>query len=104
MGLGDEAERLASSIGSHSVLLLGNHGVITVGDTPAIAFGHMYYFERACRNYLTALASGIPLAVVSETVAEKTARQWDAFIEPLANSHLREIREILDREEPSYKD
>jgi len=103
MGLGDEAERLSRAIAGHPILLLGNHGVMAVGASPAIAFGHLYYFEMACRNYLTALSTGKPLGVVSHDVAEKTARQWDEFIQPLAVCHLREIREILDREEPEYR-
>lgn len=102
MGLADEAERLSRTIAEHPILLLGNHGVIAVGSSPAIAFGHLYYFEIACRNYVTALSTGKSLCIVSHEVAEKTARQWDEFIEPLAICHLREIREILDREEPEY--
>jgi len=103
MGLGDEAERLSRLIGGLPILVMGNHGVLATGDTPAIAFGNLYYFELACRNYLTALASGLRLRIASDEVAEKTARQWDDFIEPLAADFLREIREVLDREEPDYK-
>lgn len=103
MGLGDEAERLSRAAGKHSILLLGNHGVMAFGQTVAVAFNHLYYFERACRNYFTALSCGKPLRVVSDVVAEKTARQWEDFVEPLAEGHLRDIREILDREEPDYR-
>ena len=104
MGLGDEAERVCQSIGNDPILLMGNHGVMAFGETVAIAFNHLYYFERACRNYITALATGRALRIVADDVAEKTARQWDEFTEPLANGHLREIRAVLDREQPDYKD
>jgi len=105
MGLGDEAERLTTTLGSNRVLIMGNHGVMTVGETIAIAFDELYYFERACSNYITALMTGKPLRIVSDEVAEKTARQWDDYIDrsPYAEVHLREVREILDREEPDYK-
>ena len=105
MGLGDEAERLTTTLGDNRVLIMGNHGVMTVGNTIAIAFDELYYFERACSNYITALMTGKPLRVVSDEVAEKTARQWDDYIDrsPYAEVHLREVREILDREEPDYK-
>ena len=103
MGLGEEADRLAGLLGNYSVLLMGNHGIMTVGETVALAFSHLYYFEKACRNYITALSAGLPLRVADDEIARKTAQQWDSFIVPLANSHLREIREILDREEPEYK-
>ena len=103
MGLGEEAERISQAIGDHPILLMGNHGVIAVGESPAIAFGHMYYFEMACRNYMTALATGKSMRIASHDIAEKTAQQWQDFIEPLAIGHLSEIREILDREEPEYR-
>ena len=105
MGLGDEAERLTTTVGEHRVLIMGNHGVTVVGDTIAKAFDDLYYFERACCTYLTALMTGKPLRIVSHEVAEKTARQWDDYQNHsrFAEVHLRELREILDREEPDYK-
>ena len=105
MGLGDEAERLSKTLGNNRVLLMGNHGVMVVGDSIAKAFDDLYYFERACCNYVTALATGKPLRVASDEVAEKTAGQWDDYVNKsrFADVHLREIREILDREEPDYR-
>jgi len=105
MGLGDEAERLSSKLGKNRILLLGNHGVIAVGNSIARAFDELFYFERACRNYITALMTHQPLRVASDTVAEKTARQWEEYSDRLGacEIHLRELREILDREEPDYK-
>lgn len=105
MGLGDEAERLTTTLGNNRVLIMGNHGVMTVGDTIARAFDELYYFERACENYITALMTGKELRTVSDEVAEKTARQWDNSIYKThyCDIHLREVREILDREEPDYK-
>ena len=105
MGLGDEAERLTTTLGGNRVLVMGNHGVMVVGDTIARAFDELYYFERACSNYITALMTGKPLRVVSDEVAEKTAQQWDHYVNGTryADAHLAEVREILDREEPDYK-
>ncbi len=105
MGLSDEAERLSTTFGDNRVLIMGNHGILVVGDTIARAFDELYYFERACANYITALMTGKPLRRVSDEVAEKTAQQWDYYINETgyAEAHLSEIRQILDREEPDYK-
>ena len=105
MGLGDEAERLTTRLGDNRVLLMGNHGVMVVGENVARAFDELYYFERACETFVTALSTGLPLRVVSDEVAEKTARQWEDYVQRvgIADAHLREIREILDREEPDYR-
>ncbi len=105
MGLGDEAERLTTTLGNNTILLMGNHGVMTVGETIAKAFDDLYYFERACETYITALATGKPLRIVSDEVAEKTARQWHDYVHRvgLGEAFFKEIRAILDRDEPDYK-
>ena len=105
MGLGDEAERLTTRLGARRVLLMGNHGVMTVGETVARAFDELYYFERACETYVNALQTGKPLRVVDAGVAETTARQWEDYMDRvgLADAHLAEIKAILDREEPEYR-
>lgn len=102
MGLGDEAERLSQTLGDNKVLLMGNHGCLTVGESIAESFDELFYFERSCSNYINALMTGKPLRVVSHEVAEKTALQWASFTKA-AHLHLKEVKLILDREEPDYK-
>ena len=105
MGLGDEAERLTSSLGNNRIVIMGNHGVMAVGSSIARAFDELFYFERSCENYITALTTGKPLRVASDEVAEKTARQWEEYTDKvgIGDAHLEQIRVILDREEPDYK-
>ncbi len=102
MGLDAEAERLATLLGNKRMVMMGNHGFMTVAESPALAFDLAYYYERGCRTYLTALSTGAPLAILPDEIAEKTARQWenqDAQVE----EHLSAIRNILDEEEPEYR-
>jgi len=105
MGLGDEAERLTTRLGNKRVLLMGNHGVMVVGETVAQAFDDLFFFERACQTYITALQTQKPLRIASDEVAEKTAQQWEDYIGRIGYSaaHLKQLRQILDREEPDYK-
>ena len=102
MGLGDEAERLADSLGNHGMMLLGQHGVLAAAPTVAKAFDDLYYFERAAETYVTALQTGMPLNIGDASVAEKTARQWEDYM-GLADKHFAAIRDILDEEEPEYR-
>ena len=104
MGLGDEAERLATTLGDKSILLMGNHGVLATGETIAECFDNLYYFERAARTLMDVYASGKSPRVVSDEVAEKTAQQWENYAFDFARQHLDEVCQILDREEPSYRD
>ena len=102
MGLDDEAERLSKLLGNKRVVMMGNHGFLTVAESPALAFDLAYYFERGCRTYLTALSTGAPLAVISSETAEKTACQWEDQ-DVHVGDHLVAIRNILDEEEPEYR-
>ncbi|MET8100582.1 class II aldolase/adducin family protein [Streptomyces sp. NPDC005236] len=69
-----EQDRLVTDLGSHSALILRNHGLLTVGDSAKQAFLRMYYLEKACEIQVTAQAGG-PLVLPSEQVAEYTAQQ-----------------------------
>jgi ribulose-5-phosphate 4-epimerase/fuculose-1-phosphate aldolase len=102
MGLGDEAERVATLIGDKPILVMGNHGVMVVGETIGQTFDELYYFERACETYITALTTGRPLRIASNEVAEKTMRQWVGYPQ-FADMHLTELKAILDDEEPDYR-
>ena len=102
MGLDDEAERISTQLGNGKVLLMGNHGVLTVGPSVAEAFDEMYYFERASETYVSALMTQQPLSIVGHDVAEKTAQQWEQY-QHLNNQHLAAVRAVLDREEPDYR-
>lgn len=101
----EESERVCTLLSDpqKTVLVMGNHGVMTVGRTVAEAFDRMYHFERACRNYIEALWTGRPLAMLSEAVAEKTYRQTLEY-EPACHDHLAELRAILDAEGSDYGD
>lgn len=103
MGFEEESEKMASKIGNKKVLLMSNHGVLTTGQTVAEAFDELYYFERACETYITALSTQKKLKIVSDEVAEKTAQEWENFSTDARDLHLKAIRSILDKEDPSYK-
>jgi ribulose-5-phosphate 4-epimerase/fuculose-1-phosphate aldolase len=71
-----EGTRLASEVTGPGVIVLRNHGVVVLGNGLAEAVEDLYYFERACDLQLRAASTGQELAVVSDTVARKTARQF----------------------------
>ena len=103
LGFEDESEKMANSIGNHNILLLSNHGILTAAPTVAQAFDDLFYFEKACETYITALSTGKELNVASPEVAEKTAQDWENYSTDLNELHLKAIRSILDSEDPTYK-
>lgn len=105
-GIADNAEegrRLVRVLGNMKRAMLGNHGVLVVGATVAEAFDDLYYLERACQTLALAYATGQPLNVMSDEVAERTARGWEDY-KDAAFSHFEEMKRILDAKDPSYAD
>ncbi|MEM9268870.1 MAG: class II aldolase and adducin N-terminal domain-containing protein [Pseudomonadota bacterium] len=99
----EEGERVCAQFTDplKRVMVMGNHGVMVVGETVGEAFNTLYYFERACETYITALATGQPLRTLSDNVAAKTAEEMNAQSH-LTNAHLAELRAILDAEGSDY--
>lgn len=102
MGLGGEAERLSLCLGDKKVMIMGQHGVLVAAATVAEAFDILYYFERAAETLITAYSTGRELNIASPAVAEKTARQWEAYPSDMMSAHFAEIRAILDVKQPDY--
>ena len=103
LGFEEESNKMAAAIGNNRSMLLANHGILTVGQTVAKAFDELYYFEKACETYITALSTNKELKIVNSNVAEKTAQEWENYPVNMGEQHLKEIRKILDKEDPSYK-
>jgi ribulose-5-phosphate 4-epimerase/fuculose-1-phosphate aldolase len=103
MAFEEEGARCASLLANPKIttMVMGNHGVLVVGQTVAEAFNRLYYFERAAETYIRALQTGQPLRVLPDAVAEKTAREWEAY-PGFAEAHLREIKAMLDESGDSY--
>ncbi|MEM1197811.1 MAG: class II aldolase and adducin N-terminal domain-containing protein [Pseudomonadota bacterium] len=100
----EEGERCAAMLTdpSKKVMIMGNHGVLVIGSTVADAFNRMYYFERAAETYIKALWTQKTLRVLSDEVAEKTAREIESYPDQ-GKMHFSELRTILDDEEPAYR-
>ncbi len=83
------------------VLVMGNHGVMVIGDTVAETFNRLYYFERAAETYIRALQTGQALNILADEIAEKTAQEIEDYPEQDVR-HLTELKLILDEERSNY--
>ena len=99
----EEGERCAALFTDpkKKVMIMGNHGVLVIGQTVAETFNRMYYFERACETYIRALQTGMALRVLPDEIAEKTAQELEVYPEQDAR-HLAELKAILDEEGSNY--
>ena len=107
MNLG-ERERLVASLGQHPVLILRNHGLLTVGRTVPEALLLMWRLERACQIQLAAQAGGA-LHLPPEEVCAQSARMGDEFLTDrgavaLGELEFAALERIIERKDPSYRD
>lgn len=104
MGLGEEAERVATTIGDNSALIMGNHGVMVIGDTVGHAIDCVFYLEKSASTYILALSTQKQLSYLSDEVAETTAVQWEEATDMYAEAYMNEIKRVLDREKSDFRD
>ena len=103
LAFGDEGKRCADLLGDKKVMIMGNHGVMVVGNSVADAFDDLYFLERACQTLITAYMTGKPLRVLSDKIAEKTAREIETYPVDMPQQHFNELKAILDEEEPDFR-
>ena len=103
LALEEEGERCAALFTDpkKKVMIMGNHGIMVIGDTVADCFNRMYFFERAAETYIRALQTGQPLRLLSDEIAEKTASEVEQYPEQ-CDRHLSELKLILDDEGSNY--
>ena len=106
-----EKDRLVADLGDKAVMILRNHGLLTVGATPGQAFLRMFYLERSCEIQVDALAGGAPIVVPPPEVCEHTARQFeggqskdDYSIDASPNLAWAAMLRLVERLYPDYKD
>ncbi|MGH8420204.1 MAG: class II aldolase/adducin family protein [Pseudomonas sp.] len=107
-----EQQRLVADLGDNSVMILRNHGLLTIGNSVKQAFLRMYYLEKACEIQIAAQAGG-SLHLPPEDVRLRTERQFNAPGQGVAEGELSDLDAVdfawsallrmLDRVAPDYK-
>jgi ribulose-5-phosphate 4-epimerase/fuculose-1-phosphate aldolase len=100
----DEQSRLVKDLGERDVMILRNHGLLSVGKSIAEAFNAMYWLEMACRAQVDAMACNTPLHVPPQTVVEKTNHLYRPQVRrPFGVMEWPAMLRLLDRRDESYK-
>ncbi|MDR3473033.1 MAG: class II aldolase/adducin family protein [Devosia sp.] len=74
----DERERLVADLGDKTLMLLRNHGTLSVGESAAGCWAGMFYLERACKQQVMALAGGRDAVLLAPQAAIDTVRRQAA--------------------------
>src|SRR4051794_31444152 len=86
----DERVRLVSDIGTKTLLLLRNHGTLSIGKSAAEAWLGIYFLERACRQQVVALSAGRSGVLLAPDAAQSTSHdQAITLFLALRNGHGR---------------
>lgn len=100
----EEGARILKSAGGRPVVLLRNHGPVTMGPTLPSAFILMWTLQRACEVQLAAHGCGalreIPVAVRERCRRDSLSFRSDANT---GQDSFDALRRLLDRDDPSYR-
>jgi ribulose-5-phosphate 4-epimerase/fuculose-1-phosphate aldolase len=76
------------------VLFLAHHGVSIGAPSVAFAFDELYYLERACKQQVLAMSTGLPLEIIPEAQLAETARQYMQVVDFQAQKHFAALMRI----------
>lgn len=97
----DERARIVKDLGEKDVMILRNHGTLTLGNSVAEAFTLMYFLENACEKQIRAQAGG-ELCMPSPAAIE-TTRQQSAMLPKVAPLVWPGLIRLLDARYPGYR-
>jgi ribulose-5-phosphate 4-epimerase/fuculose-1-phosphate aldolase len=100
----DEGARIVASAAGKPVLLLRNHGPVTIGGSLAQAFGLMWLLNRACEVQLATLAMGTPRPIGTPVLegCVRDSLQFDPRF-GAGQDAFDALQRVVDRIDPSYR-
>lgn len=99
-----ERERMAASLGRKSkVMILRNHGLLTLGETVREAFELMYYLDCACQIQVDAMAGGLAnVQHMSQSAARTATEQFERVDRPSTHKDWPALLRLLERRGIDY--
>jgi ribulose-5-phosphate 4-epimerase/fuculose-1-phosphate aldolase len=98
----DERERLVADIGDKKLMLLRNHGTLSVGMTAADAFVGIFFLERACAEQVAALSGGRENILIAPEAAQQEALGPSKGLAMVSGLAWPGLKRKLDRHLPGY--
>jgi ribulose-5-phosphate 4-epimerase/fuculose-1-phosphate aldolase len=100
----DERARMEKSLGKSSkVMILRNHGLLTLGETVREAFELMYYLDCACQIQIDAQSGGLDnVLLMSREAADTATEQFDRPDRPSTHKDWPALLRLLERRGIDY--
>lgn len=100
-----ERDTLVRDLGDAEVLILRNHGLLTLGETIPEAFNAMYRLELACKAQIDAMSCNTELNIPSAEAVEYAQSQWKpGVMRRYGMLEWPALLRQLDHIDPTYKD
>ena len=99
----EECKDIAKNLGNNKVMILRNHGLLTCGETIGEAFILMYYLDKACKNQLDTMSTGLDTIVPSDNIMEFAAGQYEDPRFRLGKHEWPALLRLLDDKNSIYK-
>ena len=101
----DEKPRLVADLGTSNVLILRNHGLLTVGATIADAFLYMYALETACQTQIMAQSASVELIQINPAIIDGIKAQVEAVTKGMGGALAwPALLRKLDRRDTSFRE
>jgi ribulose-5-phosphate 4-epimerase/fuculose-1-phosphate aldolase len=99
----DERERIVADLGPvKKLMMLKNHGILSVGATAADAWMGIYFLQKACIQQVMALSIGRDRVLVAPEAAQAEVRQQSAGLPMISGLAWPGLLRQLDRKLPGY--
>lgn len=97
----DEGQRISANLGERNIaLVLRNHGLLIVGDTPRDCFERTRDFLLAARMQLTLEATGAQLKEINPEICDLVVEQWAAHDSGRGKADWPAWKRMLARQRP----
>lgn len=101
----EEQARMLADMGDKRIMMLRNHGLLTMGETVQEAFLMMYYMEQSCRMQVAAQSGGGKLIIPSEDVQNYVRQAASGgFGAGLGQREFAALIRRLDRQDTSWRE
>ncbi|XP_045607877.2 putative aldolase class 2 protein RP493 [Procambarus clarkii] len=99
----EEGERMGKILGDKHVLIMGNHGVLTVAPTVSMAFEMLYYLERAAMTQILAMSTKQKLREISEEVIKAMFPEYMKRAQNYADVFFYAYYRLLKQSQPDFE-
>jgi ribulose-5-phosphate 4-epimerase/fuculose-1-phosphate aldolase len=101
----DEKPRLINDLGSKNLMILRNHGLLTIGRSIPEAFFNMWGLQRSCDIQVATDSCGGKINPVADSVLQKTEKllQLQHGGAPSGQLEFDAMVRMIDKKDDSYK-